>query len=313
MGEAEPRAALVVRSRTARERVVPIDKYIMVGRHVEGLDEAHRLVLEDDAVSRRHLEVRLDAASDCARVVDFSTNGTRLNGVRLEHATPALLRPGDRLLVGAVELEFCSVQFAGGCGPDLHATARGLTTAPTALVVGDIVESSKIAECTESQTLFRALDRLFTELRALVVRYHGTVISYPGDALFVAWEIEHLPDAPAHAVEFALGASEQVRAVAPELPLRDPAGGPMRMGWAVALGDVAVSSLTGAHIAVIGDTANVAFRVAGIAGRKGRPDVLVTDTVLAALGEQFRFDAPESVHVKGRSGSVRIFGLRALS
>jgi hypothetical protein len=66
--------------------------------------------------------------------------------------------PGDRLLVGGVELEFCSVQFVGGCGPDLHATVRGLSAVRMALVVGDIVESSKIAEDTESQTLFRALD-----------------------------------------------------------------------------------------------------------------------------------------------------------
>jgi adenylate cyclase len=306
-----PQAVLVMHPGTEREQLIPIDDHLVVGRVCGGVDDQHRLVLDHDAISRRHLEIRLDTARDCAVVTDFSTNGTRLNGVRIEQRTAIPLRSGDELAVGPIELEFRSAHLLSGCGFDERETVRKLSVMPTVIVVGDIVDFSRISEYTESGTLFQALDRLFHELRALVVQSQGTPNSYPGDALLALWDLEHVAHAPARAVEFALAAQARLTTLAPELPLRDPDGQPVRMGWAVSLGDVAVSALTGAHIAVIGDTANVAFRVAGIAARRGFPDVLVTAATHGALGGAFAYDSPMRVRVKGRIEPVGVVGVRA--
>ena len=48
--------------------------------NVLGIHESRRLVIRDPEISRNHLEIRLDAVSDQAFVIDISTNGTLVNG-----------------------------------------------------------------------------------------------------------------------------------------------------------------------------------------------------------------------------------------
>jgi hypothetical protein len=64
------------------------------------------IVLDDSNVSRRHAAVQPHAASTYGwAVADIgSTNGTKLNGRRVEEPTP--LEPGDRIEVGTTELRF---------------------------------------------------------------------------------------------------------------------------------------------------------------------------------------------------------------
>jgi len=62
---------------------------------------------------------------------------------------------------------------------------------------------------------------------------------------------------------------------------------------------------------VLGDATNVAFRLSALAGREGRPDILATNRVQAAVGDQFEFATPEEVQVKGRTGTERVFGIGA--
>jgi pSer/pThr/pTyr-binding forkhead associated (FHA) protein len=60
------------------------------------------LVLDDPTVSRRH--ARLRRRDGCWSIEDLaSTNGTRLNGWRIEDAR---LRDGDRLALGGAEMVF---------------------------------------------------------------------------------------------------------------------------------------------------------------------------------------------------------------
>ena len=110
-GEAVP-AMLVMVPDGAEERSTPIYDWLVVGRHCVGIDERHRLLIDDPAVSRAHLELRLDFDRDQAWLTDFSTNGTRLNGQRIERSIPVRIKPGDRIRLGPAELEFRSRRFA---------------------------------------------------------------------------------------------------------------------------------------------------------------------------------------------------------
>jgi len=61
-------------------------------------------------------------------------------------------------------------------------------------------------------------------------------------------------------------------------------------------------------VSVLGDTTNIAFRLSGVAGRDGRPDVLVTDAVHRATGPSFAFTKPSAIRLKGRSQAVEALG-----
>src|SRR5271168_3540579 len=102
----EPLGHLVVVDDAGAERRVPIFDQLFVGRECAGISEIRRLVIPDPEISRTHLEIRLDAAGNEAFVIDTSSNGTLLNGVRLERAVPLRIRPDDEIRIGDVALTF---------------------------------------------------------------------------------------------------------------------------------------------------------------------------------------------------------------
>jgi adenylate cyclase len=308
-------AVLVTAPDRAEERSTPVYDWLMVGRECPGVDERHRLLIDDPAVSRTHLELRLDLELDQAWLTDHSTNGTRLNGRRIERSVPVRISPGDRVRLGRAELQFRSRRFAAGPGPagvQDRRTLREVSVLQMVMVVGDIVGFSTIAEHTEDLVLLENVDRLYAELRQTLARQHGTLSNYVGDAFFATWEADAVPDAARAAVDFAVEAAEAVPRIAAGLDLRDPGGGPLRMGWGVASGTAAVSLLTGMLVTVLGDATNVAFRLSAIAARDGRPDVLVTEAVHRATAAGFAFTPPSVIQVKGRAQAVEALGASRL-
>jgi class 3 adenylate cyclase len=159
----------------------------------------------------------------------------------------------------------------------------------------------------------RGLHTLWHQLRSALHAHHGTVSHYAGDALFAVWEQRLFPDAVGHAIDFALAANQLVDELGPELPLRNPDGTPIRMGWGVVQGMAAVAAMTRSADAVIGDSANVAFRLSGLAGRDGRAPVMVTSAARQAVAAQFNWGRAERVELKGRHGMETVFPVIARS
>jgi adenylate cyclase len=315
-GQAGPAipAVLVSAPDRAGQRSTPVYDWLVIGRECPGVDERHRLLIDDLAVSRTHCELRLDFEFDQAWLTDHSTNGTRLNGRRIERSVPVRIRPGDRVGLGQAELEFRSPQFtgvtvAGGRrGFQELNTIREFAVMEMVLVVGDIVGFSTIAENIDDLVLLENVDRLYAELRRILARHYGTLSNYVGDAFFATWEAAAVPDAARAALAFAVEAAETMPRIAAGLDLRDPGEGPLRMGWGVASGPAAVSQLTGMLVTVVGDAANVAFRLSAIAGRDGWADVLVTEAVYRATADGFAFTRPTAIQVKGRTQTVQVLG-----
>ena len=302
-------AYLIASPGKSDEQSIPILDHLFVGRECSGIDEQHRFLIKDRSVSRAHIEVHLDVEHDHAWLVDRSTNGTRLNGSRMERSLPVQIMPGDRVQVGPVEFLFFSRNFIAQAEVDSRQTVRSVDMNELVMVVGDIVTFSTISEYTEGHVLLESIDRVYSELRRLLNTHHGTLSNYVGDAFFATWETGAAPEAAASAVGFALGSAARVREVAPSLPLRDPDGQPIRMGFGVAMGPAAVGMMAGAIVNVLGDATNVTFRLSGIAARSGWPDVVVTDAVHALTAGMFTFDEPAEVDVKGRVGKVKVYGV----
>jgi len=306
----EPLAYLVVNDGSS-ERRVPIFDQLFVGRECTGISERRRLVLPDPEISRTHLEIRLDVAGDQAFVIDTSSNGTSLNGIRLERAVLVSIKPGDEIQIGDMAMTFRSQRFNTVQGIDPRRTQARIGRAAMVMVVGDIVNYSTISQVTDEQVMAQSLHTLWNQIGVVLRAHHGTLNHYAGDALFAVWEVARFPDAAERAIDFALAANQLVDDLGPELPLRGPDGLPIHMGWGVVQGMAALAAMTRSVDAVIGDATNVAFRLSGLAGRQGRAAVLVASGVHGAVVDQFTWGAGESVEIKGRHGMETVFPVMA--
>ena len=74
------------------------------GDHVIGRDAQCAIRLEDSSVSRRHARLRIGASADAVLEDLQSTNGTFVGRRRVR--SDAVLRHGDTIVIGDVELEF---------------------------------------------------------------------------------------------------------------------------------------------------------------------------------------------------------------
>jgi class 3 adenylate cyclase len=181
------------------------------------------------------------------------------------------------------------------------------------MVVGDITNYSTISEVTENRVIAGSLNYLWHELSRVLRTHRGTLNHYAGDALYAVWELRRIPTANELAIDFALAANQRVEELAPTLPLRGPDGSPIRMGWGVVQGRAAIAAMTRTVTAVIGDATNVAFRLAGIAGRAGRPAVMVSSRIHAVVEAQYVWGHSEQVEIKGRRGMETVFPVVARS
>jgi adenylate cyclase len=295
------------------EQSIPVFDHLFVGRECSGIDDEHRFLIDDGSVSRTHVELHLDRAQNCAWLTDRSTNGTRLNGARMERSVPVQIMPGDLVEVGPVEFQFFSRHFTARAERDPRQTVRSVDMGELVMAVGDIVSFSTISERTDEAVLLHSINRLYSSLRKLLSAHGGTLSNYVGDAFFATWEATaRREEAAAAAVAFALDAADQVREMASSLPLRGPDGEPARMGFGVGAGPAAVSMMAGAIVTVLGDATNVTFRLSGLASRSGWPDVVVTDVVHALTSDRFAYAGPAEVSVKGRTSRVKIYGAAPL-
>lgn len=303
----EPAPHVILRLEDREERIA-VNGRLFVGRECSGVDPAQRLIINDRSVSRDHLEVRLDGAGG-AVVFDTSRNGTWLNGMRLERAVPVALSDGDVLQLGGPELVFVApapvtVQRRSG-----NTTVIQSKAVPMALVAGDVVGYSTMSEGHSGERVATAVEQIFGAVREELARNYGTLSHVAGDALFAVWDLHYDSYGTERAVHFAIAAASAVRRVSKELPMRGPDGGTLRMGWGVTVGDVGMSSLTGAGSTVLGDAVNVAFRLATMAGREGLPSILVTAEVTERTGDRFTYGDSLEVAVKGRTEPVRVLSV----
>ncbi len=307
-------AHVVVDPGTPVESTLALTDRLFVGRECAGVDESHRIVLSEDlAISRNHLELRVDPERSAVVVVDTSSNGSRVNGIRIERSVAVPLSDGDSIQLGDHVLKLRIV--AEPTRPVRAAPSRETVSVakPTTMVllVGDLINFSTVSEYADHRVLARDIDHVYAELRQLLSRFRGTLVDYVGDAFFAGWEFDVDPEAPVHALEFALAAAAMVSEITAHIELRYADGSPLKMGWGASMGSVVMQLMPGAVLMVLGDATNVAFRISSIANREGRPAIIATDPVRKAAGGSFAFGDPETVTVKGRMSVETIYGVSA--
>ena len=239
----EPLAFLMVLGESGPERRVPIFDQLFVGRECAGISKARRLVIDDPECNADHLEIRLDATADQAFVIDTSSNGTSLNGARLERAVSLPIKPGDEIRIADVTLTLRSQRFTSVQGidpeayPGPHRQGRHGDGGRRHRQLLDNLASDQT-----SRSWRKACTRCGIS-SARSYAHHGTLSHYAGDALFAVWEQQRFPDAAELAIDFALTANRLVDNLGPELPLRSPDGFADPYGMGCGAGD----GCTGRH------------------------------------------------------------------
>jgi class 3 adenylate cyclase len=314
MSNGAPFAYVVVDPGSPDEATRPLLDRLFVGRECAGVDDAHRILMGDDlAISRNHLEIRVDPELSQAVVVDTSSNGVRVNGIRIERAVGVRLNNGDQIQVGGHVLEFrggaVTPQKPESAGQ--RSTVSVATPMTMAMIVGDLINFSTVSEQADQQVLVRDVHVLYTKLRELLAQHKGTLVDYVGDAFFASWELDVDPAAATNALRFALEADTLVTECTAGFELRNVDGTALRMGWGATMGPVVMQLMPGSVVMVLGDAVNLGFRISSIAGREGRPKILATELVRQAADGRFSFGEPENVTVKGRVGIETIYGVFA--
>jgi class 3 adenylate cyclase len=293
---------LIVAPGTPGERTVLLPGRLFVGRECAGIEPHQCLILDEPSISRDHFELRADS-DGTTKLVDHSTNGTWVNGRRVERGEPVALGDGDRIEVGALTLEF-RTSAAAPTGVEADLTIRTAGVIPLAVVVGDVIGYTSMTERHGAEPVARTMETVFTSLQDLLKAYRGTVGNYVGDALFAAWDTRRDDQALRNAIGFALDSVE----LSATLPGLDEA--PLRMGWAVTFGEAVAGRPALSRDSLHGDSVNLAFRLASLAGREGRPDVLATAEVVTEAPEAAAYVPFGELSVKGRATPVRAYEVR---
>lgn len=179
---------------------VIIHDRLIIGRDCDGL------LLRDDHTSRQHIELKLNSKNIIVTDLN-STNGTLLNGIKLNGSKPFLV--DDVIIIGHTEIRLISLhsnalsqqeeQFNVPTSsvtvladkvvsekPELSAfqSKEGTVT----IVFSDIESSTELAAKLGDQlwlSLLKQHDRLFKQL---VSQYHGAIIKSQGDGFMLSFQ-----------------------------------------------------------------------------------------------------------------------------
>lgn len=315
MSEQHEAPCLRWRDAQGRAHILQVEDRVFLGRVCAGAPLDKRIVVDGANVSRDHAVITRQA--DQLFIRDTSRNGTRVNGVRISPGVEQRLCRGDVIQIDNSQFSVeCREAAPTRDAPD-DATDQTQVVAIDAMVthlVADVRGFSTLAQSSEAQVLHTMMTRLYAELSEVIVAHHGTVKDYAGDAIFAFWE--HGCAARAELAEAAcraaLAQTAAVARVAGDLARQYPALSPVRMGWGISTGRVTVShyGVRADNLALVGDSTNLAFRLAGLADKTLPSPIVVCACTAELIQPQLSVIPLGDVETKGRAGLERVFGLQ---
>lgn len=193
--------------------------------------------------------------------------------------------------------------------PEGGATVRGRRQNVTALFT-DVRDFTTISEQHSPEEVVDILSAYFEMLNTVAEQYHGTVIQYLGDSIFVIWNAP--VEDPQH-IEHGCHCALAMKAAVDRLNETNRKNGRPELftRFGVHTGPAVVGSfgaIARQQYTAMGDTINVASRLEGL-NKEYNTSILVSGAVHSAVADQFDFRAMGMVHVKGRSGGVDLWEL----
>lgn len=190
---------------TADGRMLWLDK----GASTLGRAAGCTHVLDFPGISRSHAMLQPGPTGGHLLADLRSTNGTYLNGVRLEQVMP--LRDGDRLELGDVALVYRCQQSSAGSG-DAGATSVLIHSGRVWLLMLDLIGHTTHTQQVGAEAASADVKRWLQLVRPILVRAGCTINAYLGDAVFGYWRQDRQPAATVAAAIRELRAAQSASA-----------------------------------------------------------------------------------------------------
>jgi class 3 adenylate cyclase len=296
-------------------------KVLEIGRKANSASQ-RRLVLPVPEVSGNHAEIRSGGEGWTLRDLG-STNGTRLNGDWITPGQEYVLKNGDLIKIAQVDLQVnlpndtSTRERRSSSFEDEHEkTQFHIKLINATILVGDIRSFTSLMEHYSAQPthVMQAAQRVFQQLTEEVRKHHGQVEKVAGDAIMAYWQGGDSVEGNMCAYQACRTALElrkivkAVSASAESWPFPDF---PLWLDVAMATGPVAAGVLGNAKAnpALLGDTANLAFRLEKMIGEDSPGDIIMDSSTHELVKGQFKVDSLGSFSVKGRQRPVDVFRL----
>jgi adenylate cyclase len=245
-------------------RRLPITANCSIGR-----GSANDITVTSDNASRRHALIHLQDIGEFWLVDLGSTNGTLLNGRRLQK--PVRLCNSDEIRICEDVLTFHQHREVS---KDYQTTVAAVTIAQIQrvecwLLLADVQDFTPLSGQLPMERLAAILGEWILACKRVIEAYGGAINKYLGDGIFAYWrDAEGMPSKVVKTIEHLKklqhGADPRFRIVVHF--------GMVAVGGIVSLGE---ESLMGKEV-------NLAFRLEKIAGSLGAP-VAISDTAKAKL------------------------------
>lgn len=181
------------------------------------------------------------------------------------------------------------------------------TESNLALMFTDIIGFTKMSEDMTPGEVARLLNDHFAIVNSCIEAQGGTIDKYIGDAAMAFWGApDAQDDMAARACRAALAIMDRM----------ETDGGDIRLKVSIHSGPLIVGNIGAPgriNYTVVGDTVNTCSRIEDVCDNvddgKARTIILVSDQIVAEVGDAFVFEPAGSFMVKGKSEPVKVFRL----
>jgi class 3 adenylate cyclase len=296
---------------------------LTIGRKAAGSGD-NRLVLAFPEVSGQHAEIRCKPGN--WTIVDSgSTNGTTINGVSLAAGREYSLKDQDvigiaqHLLVISIPQGFESA-FENKpitAEQDQESTQFRVRLINATILVADIKHFSSLMEeyAASPEQVMQAAGKLFELLHKEIAQNYGQLEKIAGDAIMAYWHTggsRSEIDLSAHqACLTALKLKQITAGIAANRGYWPFPNHSLALDMALASGPVASGALGRAqgNPALLGDTANLAFRLEKLIGDDRSGAIFVEGSTYDLTKDKFKFSFLGEFSIKGRQRTVNVYEL----
>lgn len=283
-----------------------------------------KLVLPIPEVSGVHAELR---DMDGWKIRDLgSTNGTRLNGEWLSPGQDHKLKNGDLITIASIDL-LVNLPISAVDDDDApimqhtdehEKTQFHIKLINATILVGDIRSFTSLMEqySDKPEMVMKSAQKVFQTLNGEIRKHHGQLEKIAGDAIMAYWQGDDSPGSEANMCAYqacytALQMKQLIVEIAKNKDLWPFPDWPLHVDVALATGPVAAGVLGSAKAnpALLGDTANLAFRLEKLIGPDAPGDIVLDGATYELIKNQYEVESLGAVTVKGRQRPVDLYRL----
>jgi adenylate cyclase len=276
-----------------------------------GRAQASAVVLQNDAVSRRHAMVQFTEDEGYYLIDLGSRNGTFLNDMRV--STPCVLGSGDQIRIGDYQLDFlCDspIRRADEAAGAIDVTATRATYAlrSVSVLVVDVRGYTKIAQVVDNALLCQVIGSWFREADRIMERHGVWALKYIGDAVMAVW-LHDTSAGKKKQIQRILGAASEFARITATLQQQFHLPVPFLIGAGINTGTATVGNTgTGSNtdFTALGEVVNAAFRIESCT-RKMEYDMAIGCATWEALGAPVEGFQERLVELKGYERATSVW------